>query len=364
MAGSAGFEPAWACTLTVFKTFRLNGLGWILVENGSLFWKAKSGWNAFIFQEKFASTPCAAKKIELTATRAKKRFNQEKKERFRREKARFWEIGEKKERNLALDFSPKMSPLTRESMIHFLLLLAKKAEVYHMKTNHYYSDLLRQYPAYMTKEQMYQVCHISKKTCLFLLQSGLVPCLDSGKKTRRFKIETANVIRYLADRELHPDRYKPPEGFYKRKRVKGKSRRKKRRKQGTDTPSPSVTGVDPCIMREYYRAELELYPDDVLTTKQISEFTGYSHSSVVRWCNKEYLQNFYIRHRFYVPKEYLLDFFTSRRFINISVKSELHKERNQKLIQYQAESCSAMVSTPQPSEKRTKNKVYTKNQGS
>ena len=334
------------------------------MENGSLFWKAKSGWNAFIFQEKFASTPCAARKIELTATRAKKRFNQEKKERFRREKTRFWEIGEKKERNSALDFSPKMNPLTRESMIHFLLLLAKKAEVYHMKTNHYYSDLLRQYPAYMTKEQMYQVCHISKKTCLFLLQSGLVPCLDSGKKTRRFKIETANVIRYLADRELHPDRYKPPDGFYKRKRVKGKSRRKKRRKLGTDTPSPSVTGVDPCIMREYYRAELELYPDDVLTTKQISEFTGYSHSSVVRWCNKQYLQNFYIRHRFYVPKEYLLDFFTSRRFINISVKSELHKERNQQLIQYQAESCSAKVSTPQLSEKRMKNKVYTKNQGS
>ena len=118
------------------------------MENGSLFWKAKSGWNAFIFQEKFASTPYAARKIELTATRAKKRFNQEKKERFRREKARFWEIGEKKERNSALDFSPQMSPLTRESMIHFLLLLAKKAEVYHMKTNHYYSDLLRQYPAW------------------------------------------------------------------------------------------------------------------------------------------------------------------------------------------------------------------------
>ena len=118
------------------------------MENGSLFWKARSSWNAFIFQKKFASTPYTARKIELTATRAKKRFNQEKKERFRREKARFREIGEKKERNSALDFNPKMSPLTRESMIHFLLLLAKKAEVYHMKTNHYYSDLLRQYPAY------------------------------------------------------------------------------------------------------------------------------------------------------------------------------------------------------------------------
>ena len=140
--------PVFYADLPVFKTFRLNGRGWFLMENGSLFWKAKSGWNAFIFQEKFASTPCAARKIELTATWAKKRFNQEIKERFRREKARFWEIGEKKERNSALDFSPQMSPLTRESMIHFLLLLAKKAEVYHMKTNHYYSDLLRQYPAY------------------------------------------------------------------------------------------------------------------------------------------------------------------------------------------------------------------------
>ena len=328
------------------------------MENGSLFWKAKSSWNAFIFQKKFASTPCTARKIELTATRAKKRFNQERKERFRREKARFWEIGEKMERNSPLDFSPQMNPLTRESMIHFLLLLAKKAEVYHMKTNHYYSDLLRQYPEHMTKEQMYQVCHISKKTCLFLLQSGLVPCFDSGKKTRRFKIETVNVIHYLEDRELHPDRYKPPDGFYKRKRVKGKSRRKRRRKPGTGTPSPSVAAVDPHIMREFYKVELEIYPDDVLTTNQISEFTGYSHSSVVRWCNKQYLQNFYIKHRFYVPKEYLLDFFTSRHFINISVKSELHKERNQRMIQYQVESRSAMVSTSQPSEKKTKNKVY------
>ena len=66
----------------------------------------------------------------------------------------------------------------------------------------------------------------------------------------------------------------------------------------------------------------------------------YSHSSVVRWCNKQYLQNFYIRHCFYVPKEYLLDFFVSRHFINISVKSELHKERNQQLIQYQTEQSS------------------------
>lgn len=227
-----------------------------------------------------------------------------------------------------------------------------------MKISQHYSDLLRQYPQFMTKDQMYRVCHISKKTCLFLLESGLVPCLDSGKKTRRFKIKTANVIRYLEDRELHPDKYKPPDGFYKKER---KSQAIEDPKQ---TPDITAAAVDPGVMREFYEAELMLCPEDVLTTDLISKFTGYSLSSVVRWCNKQYLQSFYINHRFYVPKEYFLDFLTSRYFINISVKSRLHKERNRRLIQYQAESRSAMVSTPQPSEKRTKNKVYTKNQGS
>ena len=71
-----------------------------------------------------------------------------------------------------------------------------------MDTTIQYQDILEQYPIYITKDQMYRVCHISKKTCLFLLESGLVPCQDSGKKTRRFKIKTTNVIRYLEDRDI------------------------------------------------------------------------------------------------------------------------------------------------------------------
>ena len=90
--------------------------------------------------------------------------------------------------------------------IHYLLLLAINEEVYPVKPDNRYSEILQQYPRCMTKEQMYQVCHISKKTCLYLLESGLVPCRDSGKKTRRFTIETAAVIRYLEERELNRPR--------------------------------------------------------------------------------------------------------------------------------------------------------------
>lgn len=168
----------------------------------------------------------------------------------------------------------------------------------------------------MTKNQMYKVCHISKKTCLFLLENGLVPCIDSGKKTRRFKIETNAVVHYLEDRELRPELYRPPEGFYKKKQSE---------------LNRVLTEDDLLIMRQFYEAALKHYPD-VLTTKQISEFTGYGESSVVRWCNKQQLKSFYIKRRLFIPKEYLIDFLVSWHFIGISVKSHTHKIQDEQII--------------------------------
>ena len=136
-----------------------------------------------------------------------------------------------------------------------------------------YQYILVQYPIYMTKDQMYRICHISKKTCLFLLESGLVPCLDSGKKTRRFKIKTTDVIHYLEDRVIHPEYYKPPEGYYKQPRI----------------PQPRVLSEhDLLVMRRFYEKELASWPD-VMTIKQVSAFTGYGKTSVARWCSKQYL---------------------------------------------------------------------------
>ena len=148
-----------------------------------------------------------------------------------------------------------------------------------MGTESRYSELLRQFPNYMSKDQMYRACHISKKTCLFLLENGLVPCIDSGKKTRRFKIETSAVIRYLEDRDLHPELYKAPEGFYKKKQCE---------------PWLKLTEANLLLMHHYYDAVLEPYPD-VLSIAQISEYTGYGKSSVVRWCSKQQLKSFNIK---------------------------------------------------------------------
>lgn len=186
-----------------------------------------------------------------------------------------------------------------------------------MITEKYYSEVLAQYSEYITKDQMYRICHISKKTCLFLLESGLVPNIDSGKKTRRFKIKTKDVIEYLKSRDDYPELYKAPDGYYI-----GNGGRQK---------APSFDEVftkeDLERMRQYYEDRLKKYPD-VMTVEQVADFTGYCKNSVGRWCSKQQLKCFFIRQRFQIPQEYLLDFLVSKYFIGIAVKSAKHKMYN------------------------------------
>ena len=168
---------------------------------------------------------------------------------------------------------------------------------------------------------MYRICHISKKTCQFLLESGLVPNMDSGKKTRRFKIKTTDVLQYLRGRDDYPELYKAPDGFYKSEGCK---------------KAPSLGRVfkkrDFVVMRQYYEGHLSSYPD-VMSVEQIAEFTGYCKTSVRGWCNRQEINSFLIRRRFQIPKESLLDFLVSKYFIGIAVKSPEHLKFNEQINQ-------------------------------
>lgn len=68
-----------------------------------------------------------------------------------------------------------------------------------------------------------------------------------------------------------------------------------------------------------------------MTTQQVASFTGYGKTSVGNWCKKKELQSFFMKQRFQVPKEYLLDFLVSRYFIGIVVKSKKHKKFNRQI---------------------------------
>lgn len=50
-----------------------------------------------------------------------------------------------------------------------------------------YSALLLEYPAVISKDQLYRICHISKRKATWLLEHGVIPCKDSGKRHGGFR---------------------------------------------------------------------------------------------------------------------------------------------------------------------------------
>lgn len=80
-----------------------------------------------------------------------------------------------------------------------------------------YEKILESYPDPMSRSHFREAVHIGTRTSLYLLQSGLVPCINTGKKTRCYKIAKKDIIDYLKDRERRPHYYLPPSKWYNHK---------------------------------------------------------------------------------------------------------------------------------------------------
>lgn len=169
-----------------------------------------------------------------------------------------------------------------------------------------------QYPKIVSKDQVYRICHISKKTALYLLESGLIPCEKTDKKTRRFRVKLNDVIAYLIDREKNPQAYKPPENYYKKPKCE-----EKRYIRISLTPEQKPEA------RIFFEHKLEKY-NDVMTTADVSRFLGYSLTTITDWYEKKEIRCFLIKNKLAFPKEYLLDFILSERCNGIKKKSIKH----------------------------------------
>lgn len=170
------------------------------------------------------------------------------------------------------------------------------------------------YPDEITKDQLYRICHISKKTASFLLESGLIPNINSGKKTRKYKIQLSDVINYLDKRDDNSIVYKAPENYYK-----GNYGNKEKR------PMPQFTDEQCEAMKGHFLQYLSNHYD-VLSIEEVSEFTGYTTKSVYEWCSRREMKGFLIYNRYKIPKEYLVDFLISNRCMLILKKSQKHRQ--------------------------------------
>lgn len=166
-----------------------------------------------------------------------------------------------------------------------------------------------QIPDVINKDQFYRICHISKSTARYLLQSGAVPCHYTGKKTRCYTIRKEDVQEYLRQRSNHPEDYTATAGWYGAKKSAGMPK--------------NLSEETLQKLHSYYTALLVNSPD-VLSTNQIVALTGYRRETVNKWCLENCVPHFFRKRTNYIPKTLLIDFFCSKRFRTISKKTKWH----------------------------------------
>lgn len=176
-----------------------------------------------------------------------------------------------------------------------------------------YEQMLAAYPDPMSRTQFRKAAHIGTRTSQYLLQSGLVPCVNTGKKTRCYKIAKRDVIQYLKDRERHPQDYLPPSKWYHHA------------KQSFAKPCAHGWHIDySCIPRKraehWYERQFKALPD-VLDIKAAA-LLGYSSKTVMRWCSVGQLKTIMQKPKYLIPKRWLIEFAASDAYNNIHRKSE------------------------------------------
>lgn len=140
-----------------------------------------------------------------------------------------------------------------------------------MDLTKYYPDIVAKYPAYVTKRELCEICHICPKTAYNLEQQGEIPyTIEQNHLIRSHKIKLTDILAYLYRREC---------------------------RQEADGPYI-------CAMRTFYDEHLSPY-SDLLSVKDIQQITGFSSSAIVRWISTGILKAFQPGKQYTVPKDFM-----------------------------------------------------------
>lgn len=176
--------------------------------------------------------------------------------------------------------------------------------------NDYYQQIINDYPEYVNKEQFYKIAHISKKTAQYLLQSKKVPCIESGKKTRKYKIKVSDIVTYLIDRELRPEYYL---SGYSKKNI---------------LPISSLLYTKMSSLNENEMIQFRFYLinefnplNDILTVKEVANILKMSCKTISRKCTKGEIFSFLIDGKRLIPKTSLIEYLISDKGIRLIGKS-------------------------------------------
>jgi hypothetical protein len=166
-----------------------------------------------------------------------------------------------------------------------------------------YEKLKTQYPAYISLEQLRGICKIAKRSARYLVDNGIIPAIDTGRKTWRYKISIDDVTEYLRRRDREGSMI--PAGA-----------------TSSREPSTSKRSYSQVVSRGQEREAVkyfaEVYADypDVLSTDDMAAMAGMHKKSLMRILKDGHIKVLASKPRYVVPKVYFWDFIASRRFID------------------------------------------------
>jgi hypothetical protein len=170
-----------------------------------------------------------------------------------------------------------------------------------------YDYLREEYPDMISMEQLYQICHISKRKALWLLEHGVIPCEDSGKQTRRFRIWLEDTIDFLTKRDAGDLDEVIPRGEF-----------------SSGCYAETKPLLDSETLFSLFMKQWQNAPD-MLTAKQAEALCGYGTTSINRWLQLGNVKGVLYYGANLISKESLAEYLASPEGQRISVKSEAHR---------------------------------------
>ena len=159
---------------------------------------------------------------------------------------------------------------------------------------------------YISKEQFCKECHVGKQTALWLIQSGLLPAINTMRQTGRYLIAKSDVACYLRNRELEPEKY----------------RYRKYRCQSFPNPGFSSGGSAQDLRSALEKIWIQV--PDVLRCHEVQAILGYEEGVITRWRKELGLGYIKVSQTIYYPKKYLIDFLLSPQSQAQYIRSNKH----------------------------------------
>lgn len=173
-----------------------------------------------------------------------------------------------------------------------------------------YSCLRNEYPEIVSMDQLYRICHISKRKAKWLLENGIIPCEDSGKQTRRFQVRLEDIITFLERRDAGLLQEEIPAGIFS-----SGGRTLEQPRQILDSGALCAFLLDQWVDAP-----------DMLTASQAASVCGYGASTINRWARDGIVAAVNYRGTNLISKESLAERLASHEGQLIPVRSALHEE--------------------------------------